>query len=96
MEKEQDKVLREVTESDYKYGFVTDIDADEIPKGLTHETIRLISKKKNEPDWMLEFRLKAFEKWLTMKMPNWAHLNIQKLIIKILFTIQHLNKNQNI
>ncbi|HPL03715.1 MAG TPA: Fe-S cluster assembly protein SufB [Bacteroidales bacterium] len=79
MEKEQDKVLREVTESDYKYGFVTDIDADEIPKGLTHETIRLISKKKNEPDWMLEFRLKAFEKWLTMKMPNWAHLNIPEI-----------------
>lgn len=79
MEKEQDKVLREVTESDYKYGFVTDIDADEIPKGLTHETIRLISKKKNEPDWMLEFRLKAFEKWLTMKMPKWAHLNIPEI-----------------
>ena len=79
MEKEQDKVLREVTESDYKYGFVTDIDADEIPKGLTHETIRLISKKKNEPDWMLEFRLKAFEKWLTMKMPKWAHLHIPEI-----------------
>lgn len=79
MEKEQDKVLREVTESDYKYGFVTDIEADEIPKGLNHETIRLISKKKNEPDWMLEFRLKAFEKWLTMKMPNWAHLNIPEI-----------------
>ncbi|HQB21949.1 MAG TPA: Fe-S cluster assembly protein SufB [Bacteroidales bacterium] len=79
MEKEQDKVLREVTESDYKYGFVTDIDADEIPKGLTHETIRLISKKKNEPEWLLEFRLKAFEKWLTMKMPNWAHLNIPEI-----------------
>ena len=55
MEKEQDKVLREVTESDYKYGFVTDIEADEIPKGLNHETIRLISKKKNEPEWLLEF-----------------------------------------
>lgn len=79
MEKEQDKVLREVTESDYKYGFVTDIEADEIPKGLTHETIRLISKKKNEPDWMLEFRLKAFEKWLTMKMPKWAHLHIPEI-----------------
>ena len=79
MEKEQDKVLREVTESDYKYGFVTDIEADEIPKGLNHETIRLISKKKNEPEWLLEFRLKAFEKWLTMKMPNWAHLNIPEI-----------------
>ncbi len=79
MEKEQDKVLREVTESDYKYGFVTEIDADEIPKGLNHETVRLISKKKNEPQWMLDFRLKAFDKWLTMKMPNWAHLNIPEI-----------------
>ena len=79
MEKEQDKVLREVTESDYKYGFVTDIEADEIPKGLNHETIRLISKKKNEPEWLLEFRLKAFEKWLTMKMPKWAHLHIPEI-----------------
>ncbi len=79
MEKEQDKVLKEVTESDYKYGFTTDIEADEIPKGLTTETIRLISKKKNEPEWMLEFRLKSFEKWLTMEMPNWAHLKIPKI-----------------
>ncbi len=79
MEKDQDKVLKEVTETEYKYGFVTDIEADEIPKGLTHETVRLISKKKNEPEWMLEFRLKAFEKWLTMKMPEWAHLEIPEI-----------------
>lgn len=79
MEKDQDKVLKEVTETEYKYGFVTDIEADEIPKGLTHETVRLISKKKNEPEWMLEFRLKAFDKWLTMKMPEWAHLEIPEI-----------------
>lgn len=79
MEKDQDKVLQEVTETEYKYGFVTDIEADEIPKGLSHETVRLISKKKNEPDWMLEFRLKAYDKWLTMKMPEWAHLEIPEI-----------------
>lgn len=79
MEKDQDKVLKEVTETEYKYGFVTDIEADEIPKGLTHETVRLISMKKNEPDWMLAFRLKAFDKWLTMKMPEWAHLEIPEI-----------------
>ncbi|MDR2009162.1 MAG: Fe-S cluster assembly protein SufB [Bacteroidales bacterium] len=79
MEKEQDKVLREVTQSEYKYGFVTDIDTDEIPIGLTEETVRSISGKKNEPDWLLEFRLKAFEKWKTMKMPDWAHLNIPEI-----------------
>jgi Fe-S cluster assembly protein SufB len=79
MEKDQDKVLKEVTESEYKYGFVTEIEADEIPKGLSHETVRLISQKKNEPEWMLEFRLKAFDKWLTMKMPEWAHLDIPEI-----------------
>jgi Fe-S cluster assembly protein SufB len=79
MEKEQDKVLQDVTESEYKYGFVTEIDADEIPIGLSEETVKLISKKKNEPEWMLEFRLKAYRKWLTMKMPTWAHLEIPEI-----------------
>lgn len=79
MEKEQDKVLKEVTESEYKYGFVTDIEADEIPAGLSEETVRLISAKKNEPEWMLEFRLKAFKKWQSMKMPEWAHLQIPEI-----------------
>ena len=79
MEKEQDKVLKEVTESEYKYGFVTDIEADEIPIGLNEETVKLISMKKNEPEWMLEFRLKAFRKWESMTMPNWAHLTIPEI-----------------
>lgn len=79
MEKEQDKVLREVTESEYKYGFTTDVETDEIPVGLSEETVRLISAKKNEPEWMLEFRLKAFKKWQSMKMPEWAHLNIPEI-----------------
>lgn len=79
MGKSQDSVLQNVTQSDYKYGFVTEIEADEIPKGLSEETVKLISKKKNEPEWMLEFRLKAFEKWKTMKMPSWAHLNIPEI-----------------
>jgi len=79
MEKDQDKVLKDVTESEYKYGFVTDIEADEIPKGLNENTVRLISQKKNEPEWMLEFRLKSFEKWKTMKMPTWAHLEIPEI-----------------
>jgi Fe-S cluster assembly protein SufB len=51
---------------EYKYGFVTDIESDVIPRGLTEDTIRLISEKKNEPEWMLEFRLKAYRHWLTM------------------------------
>jgi len=79
MKEGQDKVLKDVTESEYKYGFVTDIEADEIPKGLNEQTVRLISQKKNEPDWLLDFRLKAFSKWKTMTMPTWAHLDIPQI-----------------
>src|SRR6476469_2733688 len=60
--------------SEYKYGFVTDIEADEAPKGLTEDTIRFISAKKNEPEWMLEWRLKAYRQWLKMETPHWANL----------------------
>ena len=56
----------------YKAGFSTDIETDTIAKGLSEETVRIISAKKNEPEWMLEFRLKAFRKWLTMEEPDWS------------------------
>lgn len=79
MENEQDKILEELTQSDYKYGFVTDIETDVIPKGLSEDVVRLISSKKNEPEFMLEFRLKAYRHWLTMKMPAWAHLSIPEI-----------------
>ena len=69
-------VLEEVTSGDYKYGFVTDIDTDVIHRGLDEETIHLISAKKNEPNWLLEFRLKAFRYWQTLEMPQWALLKI--------------------
>jgi len=76
MAEDQDKILEEVTGGEYKYGFTTDIEMDAIPKGLSEDVVRLISGKKNEPEWMLEFRLKAYEHWLNMKAPNWAKLNI--------------------
>jgi Fe-S cluster assembly protein SufB len=60
--------------SDYKYGFVTDIEADEAPMGLNEEVVRFISAKKREPEWMLEWRLKAYRHWLTMKEPGWANV----------------------
>ena len=76
-ENTQDKeLIKEVTQSEYKYGFVSDIEADEIPVGLNEETVRLISQKKGEPEWLLEFRLNAFEKWKNMEQPNWGHLDI--------------------
>ena len=68
--------MNEVTSGEYKYGFVTDIDTDVIHRGLDEETVRIISAKKNEPEWLLEFRLKAFRHWQTLEMPDWAHLNI--------------------
>lgn len=73
---ESDKIIADVTDSEYKYGFTTNVDTEYIPKGLNEDIIRLISKKKDEPEWMLEFRLKAFEAWKDMEMPDWAHLKI--------------------
>ncbi len=72
----QDKLLNDITSKEYEYGFVTDIDTDVIPKGLNEDIIRLISAKKNEPEFMLEFRLKAYREWLKMKSPEWAYLRI--------------------
>ncbi|MGD9993430.1 MAG: Fe-S cluster assembly protein SufB [Salinivirgaceae bacterium] len=76
---EQDKILNEVTQSEYKYGFVSNFESESIPKGLSEEVIRLISAKKEEPEWMLEFRLNAYRNWLKMTMPTWAHLKIPEI-----------------
>lgn len=76
---EQDKILEEVTSSEYKYGFYTDVETEVIPPGLNEEVVRLISAKKNEPEWLLEFRLKAFRYWQTLEMPDWAKLNIEPI-----------------
>ena len=74
----EEELLEKVTSSDYKYGFTTDIDSDTIEKGLSEDVIRTISKKKNEPDWMLEYRLNAYKVWLEMKEPNWANITYKK------------------
>jgi Fe-S cluster assembly protein SufB len=73
------KSLESLTNQEYKYGFRTEIEADIIPKGLSEETVRLISAKKNEPEWMLEFRLNAFRQWLKMEEPDWAHLDYPQI-----------------
>jgi Fe-S cluster assembly protein SufB len=67
--------VRRIDVDQYKYGFVTDIESDKAPKGLTEDTVRFISAKKNEPQWMLEWRLEAFRRWLTMREPKWAKVN---------------------
>ena len=79
MKNNQEELLNNLTQSDYKFGFYTDIETDTIPKGLDENTIRLISAKNNEPDWMLEWRQKAFAHWNRMKMPDWAHLDIPEI-----------------
>jgi Fe-S cluster assembly protein SufB len=72
-------ILEEITSSEYKYGFVTDIEADSAPKGLSEDIVRFISAKKNEPEWMLEYRLKAYRYWLKMEEPTWAHVQYPKI-----------------
>lgn len=70
-----EEILERVTGQEYKYGFYTDIEADELPPGLNEDTIRALSAKKNEPEYMLNWRLKAFERWKEMEEPDWAFLN---------------------
>lgn len=76
---ENDNIIDEVTSSEYKYGFTTEIETETIGKGLTEDTVRLISQKKQEPEWLLEYRLEAFRVWQTMPMPDWAQLNIPEI-----------------
>ncbi len=78
-ELDQDQILTELTTQDYKYGFTTDVETEVIDKGLNEDVVRLISSKKEEPEWMLEFRLKAYRHWLTMKTPEWAHLKFPEI-----------------
>jgi Fe-S cluster assembly protein SufB len=69
------KTLEDLTKQDYKYGFVTDVESDTVPKGLSEDVVRLISGKKGEPSFMLDWRLKAYRHWLTMKEPTWANIH---------------------
>ncbi len=75
-DKQQDEILRDATQGEYKYGFVSDIDTHRIERGLSEDVVRRISALKGEPEWLLDFRLKAYRYWLTLDMPRWAHLDI--------------------
>ena len=76
---ETEDTLREVTQKEYEYGFVTSIDSEFAPKGLSEDIVRFISEKKNEPDWMLQWRLKGYRIWLEMKEPDWAFVNYKPI-----------------
>ena len=71
--------VRKVTEEKYKYGFTTDVHTEVIDRGLNEDVVRLISEKKGEPEWLLDFRLKAYQHWTKMTMPTWAHLRIPEI-----------------
>ena len=78
-EKTEKDILQDIAGQEYEHGFVTDVEQEFIPKGLNEDIIRLISAKKDEPEWLLEFRLEAFRRWQKMKMPTWAHLDIPEI-----------------
>ncbi len=73
---EEKELLQDITKKEYKEGFVTDVDQDFIPKGLNEDIVRMISERKSEPQWLLDFRLDAFHKWQKMEMPEWGHLDM--------------------
>ncbi|MBR0072741.1 MAG: Fe-S cluster assembly protein SufB, partial [Bacteroidales bacterium] len=79
MSDDKNDILQEVTNEDYKWGFVTDIETETVGKGLNEDVIRLISSKKHEPEWLLEFRLNAFRRWRNMEEPDWGHLKYDKV-----------------
>ena len=74
-----ENILDDITSQEYKYGFTTDVETDIIERGLSEDVVRLISQKKNEPEWLLEFRLAAYRRWLKMPVPTWAHLQIPEI-----------------
>src|SRR3712207_1049720 len=77
--KSSNEYVRKIAEEKYKYGFTTDVHTEIIECGLNEEIIKLISAKKNEPEWLLKFRLEAYRHWLTLEMPTWAHLRIPEI-----------------
>lgn len=76
---EKNKFVKQVAEQKYEFGFTTDVETEIIPVGLNEEVVRLISKKKQEPDWLLDFRLKSFRYWQTLSIPTWGHLHLPKI-----------------
>lgn len=76
LDKEKNEYVRKIAEQKYEYGFTTDVETDVIPRGLNEDIVRLISKKKGEPDWLLDFRLKAFRYWQTLPVPTWGHVHV--------------------
>ncbi|MFQ7114383.1 MAG: Fe-S cluster assembly protein SufB, partial [Hallella bergensis] len=79
IEQEKNKFVKQVAEQKYEFGFTTDIETEIIPVGLDEDVVRLISRKKQEPDWLLDFRLEAFRYWKTLEVPTWGHLHLPEI-----------------
>ncbi len=77
--------VRAIEVDAYKYGFVTDIESDKAPKGLNEDTVRFISAKKDEPEWLLTWRLEAYRRWLTMETPRWARVEYPEIDFQDLY-----------
>ena len=92
---EEAKLLDEITEKEYEEGFVTDVEQEFVPKGLNEDIIRLISKIKEEPEWLLDFRLKAFERWKKMTLPTWGHLRIPEIDFQDIIYYAAPKKNED-
>ena len=75
----QDRIIEDFANREYEHGFVTDVEQDTLPPGLDEDVIRHISGKKNEPEWLLEWRLKAYRHWLTMEEPTWPNVSYDRL-----------------
>ncbi len=90
-----DDIIQDATSGEYKYGFVSDIDTDILPAGLNEDVIRHISARKGEPEWLLEFRLKAYRHWLTLKEPRWAHLDIPEIDFQAISYFAEPKKNES-
>ena len=74
----ENELAKDLDNQDYKFGFVTDVETEKVPQGLNEDIIRLISAKKNEPQWLLDYRLKSFAIWQKMTEPDWAHVKYKK------------------
>ena len=90
------QVLEEFTSKEYEHGWTINIETDSAPKGLNEDIIRFISAKKNEPEWLLEWRLKAYRQWTKMKEPKWPNVTYPPIITRILFIILLPNKRYSL
>lgn len=88
------ELVRELTDKKYEYGFTTDIHTEVIERGLNEDVIRLISAKKGEPEWLLDFRLKAFRYWQTLEQPDWGHVNLPQIDYQAYRTMPTLQRNK--